>query len=482
MWVVLRTGPEAGRRYELTGDRTLVGRSDECGIRLSDDNASRRHAAFEPAGDEGVLLRDLGSANGTFVDGERVETATLQGGEQLQFGDTLMLVEREAGGGETVMNAPGRQGHATDPKLAGGVIAGSMIQRALQADSMFRQAITAPKRARRTAIVTALAVVGAMVGIVFATGILPAGSRPIADVVEEVAPATALVEVLDETGTRASTGTGWVLDAGAGLVVTNAHVVNGGARFRVALEGRARDARLFSVAPCEDLAVLRVADTSGLKELELGSQADVRSGDTVVAVGYPGNASLKDDLTSTEGIVSVVSTSYREPAPDVPAYSNVIQTDAALNPGNSGGPLVDLDGRLVGVNSAGRTSTEEGRVIQGQSYAIGVDRVREVLTDLREGRSRAWPGFGFTYPTVRVLEEQRLPTGLFVQNVVAGTPAADAGLDEELLIVSANGRAVSNSLAGWCSAAGRLRSGETVQLEVVRPGSRGQRSLELRLP
>jgi S1-C subfamily serine protease len=143
--------------------------------------------------------------------------------------------------------------------------------------------------------------------------------------------------------------------------------------------------------------VLRVADASGLRTLPLGSQGDLRQGQTVVAVGFPGNSSLSDALTSTVGVVSVVRSAYREPTLDVPNLPNVVQTDAALNPGNSGGPLMNLDGRLVGVNSAGRTLNASGRIIQGQSYAIGVDQVREVIGRLRLGQSQGWYGLGFRY-------------------------------------------------------------------------------------
>ena len=68
----------------------------------------------------------------------------------------------------------------------------------------------------------------------------------------------------------------------------------------------------------------------------------------------------------------------------------MIQTDAAINPGNSGGPLLDLDGRVIGVTSAARTLTPQGRIVQGQSYAIGIDRVRQVTGELRKGRSTSW--------------------------------------------------------------------------------------------
>src|SRR5439155_3754516 len=103
-----------------------------------------------------------------------------------------------------------------------------------------------------------------------------------------------------------STGTGFVLDAGNGLVVTNFHVVNGGSSFSVGVNGNLRPARIAGAAPCDDLAVVQVADNSGMETFPLGSQGDLRQGEQVVAVGYPASVSIYDELSSTTGIVSCV--------------------------------------------------------------------------------------------------------------------------------------------------------------------------------
>ena len=195
-------------------------------------------------------------------------------------------------------------------------------------------------------------------------------------------------------GARAGNGTGWVLDAEEGLIVTNAHVVDAGETFQVGTEESLSDAEVVGVAPCDDLAVLRVSETEGLESLKLGSQDSISQGDQVVAIGYPTNASPNDELQATEGIVSVVEQTFDVPNdPFVQLYPNVIQTDAPINPGNSGGPLIDSNGNLVGVN----TLIFRGRrgEIEGQGYAIGVDRVAEVVEGLRDGDSQAWLGFAF---------------------------------------------------------------------------------------
>jgi putative serine protease PepD len=254
-------------------------------------------------------------------------------------------------------------------------------------------------------------------------------------------------------------------------VVTNAHVVNGGTSLLVGVDRNVAEATVVGVAPCEDLAVLRVRGVAGLRSLTLGDQSSLEQGETVVAVGYPANASAEASLTSTTGVVSIARTAYREPALDVPRYSNVVQTDAAINPGNSGGPLVDLGARLVGVNSAARTLSEDGRVIQGQNYAIGVDRVKEIIAVLRAGRSIGWSGLGFDYLSERDARD-RHAQGLVALGAVPGTSAHRAGLgDGSSLVVGVNGMPVGNSLAGYCDAVSGLRSGDRVTFSVLRPGS-----------
>jgi S1-C subfamily serine protease len=199
----------------------------------------------------------------------------------------------------------------------------------------------------------------------------------------------------------------------------------------------------------------------------------LKLGDTVVAVGFPQSAAASADLTSTAGVVSVVKTTYSEEALDIPSYPNVLQTDAAINPGNSGGPLVDLDGRLVGVNSAGRTTNSNGRIVQGQSYAIGVDRVKQIVPRLAAGQSLAWTGMDFRYPSLEQLTAKGLPAGIWIDGAVAGSPAAAAGLGAETALLTAvNGHPTANTLSGWCSAVSGLRSGQAATVDVTRPGAR----------
>jgi S1-C subfamily serine protease len=258
-----------------------------------------------------------------------------------------------------------------------------------------------------------------------------------------------------------SGGTGFVLDADKGLVVTNFHVVNGGSRFSVGVDGNLRDASIAGAAPCDDLAVLRVADHSGMESFELGSQGDLQQGEQVVAVGYPASASLDDNLSSTAGVVSRVKGPFRAPARDAPSYPNVVQTDAALNPGNSGGPLIDERKRLVGVNAATITSIH-GQPIQGQGYAIGVDRVKELIGPLRAGHSFGWAGFGLEF-----LRKQ--PKGARTPGIVAvpmGAPSPSEDPPVSGLVSEINGAPVGTTFAGYCDAVRSIKSGQTAVVTV----------------
>ena len=142
-------------------------------------------------------------------------------------------------------------------------------------------------------------------------------------------------------------------------------------------------------------------------------------------------------------------------------------TDAALNPGNSGGPLVDSDGRLVGVNTAVFAATRGPTSTQG--YAIGVDRVKEVVADLREGRSQRWLGVGMIPAPKRVVRRVGRG-GLLVTTAVPGTAAAAVGF-EGVLMTALNGAPLDGTIAGYCRATEGLESGDTVDVEaIVKPG------------
>jgi S1-C subfamily serine protease len=270
-----------------------------------------------------------------------------------------------------------------------------------------------------------------------------------------------------------ATGTGVLVDAGEGLVLTNFHVVALGTDVQAGTPDRLEDATIQAAAPCEDLALLKVDGVENRKAIELAEQKDVKQGDPVVALGYPVSASGGRSLTSTAGVVSSVNTPLRIPAPDQPRFNNLVQTDAALGAGNSGGPLVGADGKLVGVNTILFTGDERNPSAD-QGYAIGVDRVRAVLEDLQSGHSRGWFGAGLLPPPRALLTRARLPDGMLVTGAQDGTSAADLRL-EDVLLTAIDGKRVRSTLASYCHAAGAARSGDRHDMTVItRAGGREQ--------
>jgi S1-C subfamily serine protease len=432
---------------------------------LGDRSVAPRHLHLQPLPSGAVLLNDLDMERGAWVDDERVTCAVLTGGERVRVGDTVLEV------GTVPTGAPMAPVVARERPIVP-VHSPSMIER-----------IKLRKSVRRLTALGAITFAGLVVAaIVILTGgaSTPSSEQQVAALVDVATPSTVLIQA-QRGDVRSGSGTGWVLDAPAGLLVTNAHVLNAGERFTVGVGSSLRRASVVGVSTCEDLAVLRVADRTGLRTLPLGDGGTVRQGQSAVAVGYPGNASLSDALTFTRGVVSVADVAYRESALDVPNLPSVLQTDAAINPGNSGGPLLNLDGRLIGVNSAGRTLNSSGRIIQGQSYAIGVDRVRSVLQGLREGRSQGWYGLGFRYLSAKQLRERDLPAGLLVNTVAEGSPADRAGVPAgQLLVTAIDGRPVSNSLRGYCDAVSEIPSGAPVRVSALDIRTRARQTLTLR--
>ena len=454
MWLRVLSGADAGRTVEIPagqGSSFVLGRVRGCDLVIRDEGASRHHAELrsEPAG--GLRVRDLGSANGTYVDGQRIDEAMLSGGEELRVAGVEIAV---------MAHAPERPGGGADAPTW------SVVTRLVDHRT---------RGARRATWVALGAAALALAAVAFVLVVGRDDDLSVPQVVRRLAPSTVLVEAL-RGDRRTATGSGWVLDARAGLVVTAAHVVNEGSRYRVAIDGRARPAELVGNAPCEDLALLRVrGGVAGLRSARLGDGSDLEQGATVVALGYPAGAAPTDEVTSTQGVVSSASTTFRDPSPDVPRYREAVQTDTALNPGYSGGPLADLDGRVVGVNAAARSTGSDGRPLQGQNYAIGADRARAVLRDLRRGRSIGWTGATFGYPTTEELLERRLPPGLYLTGAVPGTPAARAGLGGSGEVLAAlDGRPLGPSLSSYCAAVAGREGGQEVRLTLASPGGKSR--------
>lgn len=259
--------------------------------------------------------------------------------------------------------------------------------------------------------------------------LLDAYSRSVIGAAEKVSPAVVNIEVYHQQdtfrGARHGEGSGsGFLYAPDGFVLTNSHVVHEASHIRVTLtDGREFEAQLVGDDPDTDLAVIRVPAT-GLPSALLGDSQKIRVGQLVVAIGNP----YGFQTTVTTGVVSALGRSIRARAGRL--IENVIQTDAALNPGNSGGPLVTANGEVVGVNTAIILSA------QGICFAIGSNTAQDVVVQLMKyGRiRRSYIGVsGQTIPVLRrIARHYQLlkETAVRVMSVEAGSPAASAGVRE----------------------------------------------------
>jgi S1-C subfamily serine protease len=291
--------------------------------------------------------------------------------------------------------------------------------------------------------------------------------------------------------TQRALGSGFVIDK-AGHVVTNYHVVHGANTIQVSFSNNERfKAKLVGVDPSTDVAVLKVdVKSRALKALPLGDSDSVRVGDEVIAIGNPFGL----DRSVTAGIVSAVQ--RRIEAPNRLSISHVIQTDAALNHGNSGGPLLNAQGEVIGVNAQIETGgVSEGNV--GIGFAIPINTVKDVVADLiKHGKvEHAFLGIEGKTLTSGIARLFHLPvsSGVLVATVRNGSGAAQAGLKAATnevtvegeswpaggdVIVKVDGQAVP-TVDRLIDLIAAKKPGDKIDVEIVRGTSRQTMTVKL---
>ncbi len=292
----------------------------------------------------------------------------------------------------------------------------------------------------------------------------------VARVAQEVLPSTVQIIAEFEGVEAGATGSGFVLDD-QGHIVTNNHVVadaaeNDGPIEIVDQDGNRQNATVVGRSPVYDLAVLHVAGADDLKPASLGRSESLRVGEPVVAIGAP----LGLSSTVTSGIVSALNRPVTTGSTaDDSSYINAVQTDAAINPGNSGGPLVNLQGQVVGVNSAiatnggGSFDEEAGNI--GVGFAIPVEQVIVTADQILESGEAQYPVIGARVQTGGPTQLD----GATVDEVLADSPAEEAGLEDGDLITRVNGLRVTDGIA-LIVAIRTHQPGETIEFTVERDG------------
>ena len=296
------------------------------------------------------------------------------------------------------------------------------------------------KNVRRTAVV----VIGALV-LGFALGLTVAfqfgwtqdegGSlfddAKVSRIFEEVSPAVVEIEAIRKLGNRQLDipfwGSGFLVD-GDGHVVTNYHVVSGGEEFIVRLsDGREVPAERLGISQADDLAVLRVdpSQIADVTPLTLADSSKVTPGQLAIAVGSP----FREFNSIGVGVVSGIDRGHRSvlhrPIPDM------IQTDVPLNPGNSGGPLLNSDGEVIGINTSIRVESGSARVDEFRvGFAVPSNTARSLLPQLMDSVDlrRPWIGIQGAPVPRQIMETRGLPSGIYVTGVFADSPARRAGL------------------------------------------------------
>ena len=267
---------------------------------------------------------------------------------------------------------------------------------------------------------------------------------------------------------QAAAGSGFVITSD-GYILTNYHVIEDADSIQVAfVDGTTYDATLVGGESENDIAVLKI-DATGLTPVIIGDSDNVKVGEQVVAIGNP-LGELTFSMTS--GIVSAKDRSITMENGNV---MNMIQTDTAINNGNSGGPLFDMYGQVIGITSAKLSGSSRSKAtIEGLGFAIPINDIKDMVTDIMEnGYVTGKPYMGITVSTVpeSISERYGMSQGALVESVDESSCAAKAGLEKGDIITAMDGKTVISS-AELVEAKKNYKAGDTVTLEVERNGEK----------
>ena len=283
-------------------------------------------------------------------------------------------------------------------------------------------------------------IVGILIGALFSDQVLRrsgSGDTALFDedavtrIYEETSQAVVEIDVSRTVGSVTipglSSGSGFFFDD-QGHLMTNQHIVVAGSEFIVRLaDGREVIAQKLGASPADDLAVLKVdpGEVADIEPLEFADSSKVRPGQLAIAIGSPFREFNSVGVGVVSGIERGHSSVLRRPIPDM------IQTDVPLNPGSSGGPLLDSDGKVIGINSAIRTNLRSGPLEEYRiAFAVPSNTAVSLLPQLMTVADvrRPWVGISGTPVSREIMEEHGLPSGILVTQVFSDSPAGRAGL------------------------------------------------------
>ena len=252
-----------------------------------------------------------------------------------------------------------------------------------------------------------------------------------------------ITTTVDYTAGQAA-GTGMILTSD-GEILTNNHVIDGATKITVTVlsTGRSYTAKVVGTSPTNDIAVLQLANASGLTTATLGDSSDVKVGDAVTGVGNAGDGPGTSAAPGTVTALDQAITASDEGGSDAEHLTGLIQTDANIQAGDSGGPLYDASGEIVGINTAAQASARSGETVAG--YAIPIDHALDVARQIRSGTDNATIHQGL--PAFLGIQMSQVGTGTTIAGVVDGSAAAGAGLSAGDTVTAIGGTSVASPSA-----------------------------------